>query len=197
MSGKTMWSVGFSLLLAACTTKTTENSHRSIQDFPQGEQIIVEVLRIHAEQVGVISNITYATTDKYRYRLRFLPNDIRWENSDDEPKQLLICADQSVYLHSVRQQANPFYANQPAVEVKQAAGAGVQDTQAPVEESKHLEPYLILKNHYTRFVDQRYFFKLLGDYYWADMSKDEYASKLKECQIYAVPNENYYQIAID
>lgn len=193
LSSKALSIWGLSLALVACTTKTTENSHRAVQDFPHGEQIIVDLTRTHAEQIGVISKITYATTDKYHYRLRFSPNDIRWENSDDEPKQLLVCVDQTVYLYSVRQQANPYYANTTTVEAKPVERVEEQNKPAPAEERQVVEPYLILKNHYTRFVDKRYFFKLFGGYYWAEISKDEYNNKLKDCQVYTVPNENYYQ----
>lgn len=197
LSSKIGCMLGLSLLLSACTTKTTEHSQHLSQDFPQGKQLEVEVTSLHTEQVGIISKITYATADHYRYEFRLLPNDIPWKNMDDEPKQLLVCADNSAYLHSVRQQANPYYATTTAVETKPAAENTEQKEQALAEENKPVEPYVILKNHYTSFVDKRYFFKLLGEYYWVEISKDEYSSKLKDCQAYAVPNENYYQTVLD
>ena len=179
-----------SLALQACTTKTTENTHRSIKDFPAGEQLIIDRTDIHEEEIGIISKIAYRTVDKHQYALRFLPNDIRWSNGDGEPKQLAVCTDGAAYLHFVSQASNPYYAA-PDLD-KQAEVTDANTAQEPAEPAK-VEPYFILKNHYGRFVDKRYFFNWLGEFYWTDLTKDEYDSYTKHCQTYVVPNENYYK----
>ena len=181
-----------SVSLAACTTKTHSSSHRTVKDFPEGKQIIVDRTDIHEEDIGVVSKIVYHTTDKHQYQLRFLPEDIRWENGDAEPKQLLNCADGAVYLHFVAQQANPYYETE--YEAANSTELNKNDQLQPQDEKlKKVEPYFILKSYYARFVDKRYFFKLLGESYWVDINKDEYVSLLKKYQAYEVPNENYYQ----
>lgn len=186
--------VVLSLALHACTTKTTANTHRSIQDFPAGEQLIIDRTDIHQEDIGIISKIAYRTVDKHQYALRFLPNDIRWSNGDGEPKQLAVCADGAAYLHFVGQESNPYYATAQDTE-KQIKVTDANQAQAPTEPAK-VEPYFILKNHYGRFVDKRYFFNSLGEFYWADITKEDYNSYIKPCQTYAVPNENYYKLEL-
>lgn len=185
-----------SLALSACTTKKTESSQRFVKDFPQGEQITVDLKKAHEESVGVISKLVYSSTERHQYYLRFMPNDIRWHNGDAEPKQLLVCANQNAYLHFINEQANPYYAQTADTQKSAAAGTTEQGNQVQDAATEPpVEPYVILKDNYVRFVDKRYFFKWLGEAYWADINKEEYWEQLKSCQTYAVPNANYYQSA--
>lgn len=190
--------LALALGLSACTTKTTENTHRSVKDFPNGEQLIVDRTDIHQEQIGVVSKVVYQTKDRHQYQLRFQPNDLRWENGDAEPKQLIVCPDNSAYLHFISQESNPFYANAANAETTPEVNPLKPDTEInEPEKPKVVEPYLILKNHYVRAVDKRYFFNWLGEFYWVDINKAEYASPKAGCQTYDVPNNEYYNVGVD
>lgn len=186
--------LGLSAILAACTTKTSENTQRSIKDFPQGEQMRVEMTQVHQEQVGMLSKVVYQTKDRHQYQLSFTPNDIEWQNGDGEPKQLLVCADGNAYLHFVNQIPNPFYSTPPTNPAEPVPEPAKIENPEP---KPVVQPYFILKNQYVRWVDKRYFFKLLGESYWADVSQDEYKNKVAQCKAYEVPNDGYYQAAVE
>lgn len=178
--------------LSACTTRTTENSHRSVKDFPSGEQLIVDVTNQHEEQVGVVSKVVYGIKDRHHYQLRFLPHDLRWENGDAEPKQLIVCTNGAAYLHFVSQQPNPYYATAQE-QANTTEPNTVEQAKEPNIQPTKVESYVISKNHYVRAVDKRYFFNWLGEFYWIDIEKAEYISKQNSCQVYEVPNDAYYQ----
>ena len=46
---------------------------------------------------------------------------------------------------------------------------------------------------YEKFIDKRYFFKLLGDAYWTYVGESTFNEETKECKTFDVPNKNYYE----
>lgn len=42
---------------------------------------------------------------------------------------------------------------------------------------------------YQKHIDERYFFKLMGDAYWVDVSEEEYNTVKESCPEFEVPND--------
>jgi len=108
----------------------------------------------------VITGRDYGTSHSYRYEINLSPAKVNWLGGSSDPKHILICPEEFA-MHYVRK--NIDHENEE-VDYKQ-------------------------ESEYIEFVDQRFFFKLVGDSYWKLLSPEAYKEKSKHCKEYKIPND--------
>lgn len=120
---------------------------------------------------GILSNYSYSLSHSFLYKMAINPGDIDWEGGSAEPKEILFNEDK-IYLHSLKEKE----LNIP--------------TNDSITENMFANYELEIVHYYEQHIDKRYFFKLLGDDFWTEITTEEYSEAKKSGQEYAIPNDN-------
>lgn len=116
----------------------------------------------YVRKKGFLSGHEYATYYDFSYKISISPQDIVWKDRD-EPREIRICSN---------------------VVTMYAIGEHLQYDRNETHHS--------IVKRYSRFIDKRYFFNLLGNSYWTFIEKSEYESN-KNCLLVPISNQGHYK----
>lgn len=160
----------FLLLLFSCNSETTSKTYITNKELSNGISIEVEKINEEHSHIGIFSKHDYGSTHSYSYNLLIRDSDISWNGGSGEPKHLMFCED-SIFLNSYKEK---LFTN---------------DSLMKVDTTLSYESYYEVVEVFQKHIDKRYFFNLLGDDYWVDISSSSYISKKNICDEYNVPND--------
>ena len=164
------------LIVTSCRTETKIRVNKTNHLLSNGSTIFVEKTNEDKTSIGMFSHHDYGTSHYFSYRFSVDPGSINWEGGSREPKGILFCKN-DVYLYSLKE-----------VEIH----VFIKDsTDSIVDVNSHYETQEV----FEQYIDKRYFFKLLGDDYWIDVSLEDYQLKKKNYQEFAIPNDNEIKLS--
>jgi len=162
------------VLLVSCKTETEKTTNSIRKQFENGKYIEVVKTDESSTHYGMITHTNYGTTHRFNYRFSVNKNEVVWNPKNSaEPKKITFTKD-SVFLQSIEKRNFPY-----------------QEISADTTITKHKDS-LVFK--YEVYIDNRYFFKLLGDDFWLDIPSSQYKNTIQDYKIFEVPNDNEYQI---
>ncbi len=163
------------LTFVNCTSKTQVDTNKTNKILGNGKRIEVTKTNKLTTKTGIITKINYGTTHSFFYTFKVDNGKIKWkEKGRAEPKHILFCKD-SVYVH---------YLNKKNIPIKKE----------PTDTTNIIKYKTIVKEFYEVYIDKRYFFRLLGEEYWVEITPEQYSSKKTNCKEYEIPNENEYEL---
>ncbi len=162
----------FSLIgsLSGCNYETEERIDKTSTILPNGATIEVEKTNKERTAIGIISKHNYGTSHSFSYQLSINQDDITWNGGSGEPKNILFCRD-TIYLH---------YFKEKSIRVEYTDS---------VDNSTKVDYHFETREVFQKHIDERYFFKLLGDAFWVDVLPEEYATRKEFCEEYIIPND--------
>jgi hypothetical protein len=164
------WGLSIASLMIACTSHTVSSENFTAIGLDNGKIMRVEKTNNTTIQKGMLTGHVYGETLSYRYKITVNKNEVIWDGGSSVPQQILF-SNQGVCIHFFREDSHQ----------RELAS---QDGKAHYEIIKTVVPV------YERFVDERYFFKLFGEYHWIEISPETY-QKMKESGAYfPIPNGN-------
>jgi hypothetical protein len=166
-------SVGLSILFTACVTSEIEQRTTSVHKiYPNQKHIIVDKNTTITHYTNRFSNRNLGEGHTFTYKFIIKNDAINWNGGAAEPKHIVFCND-TVYLHYVTEK---FEADTSAIDstVSSTQRSGIYKTISV----------------YETFVDKRYFFNLLGEAYWLNISEEIYNFKKTKYKEYDIPNDD-------
>lgn len=167
MRSWTLLSLGSTLVLLACANETRESETRREASYPGGYRVEVLKKDSYARYQGLISGHDYGVRHEYAYSFVLTPGRVDWRGGAAEPKALVLCP-QQIYLKYLDVELAP-------LPLGSDAGA---------EAARSLTAVL----RQAKLLDERYFFKLLGEQRWINVDAGELRSSAS-CQELAIPND--------
>lgn len=161
----------FLLLLFSCNSETTLKTYTTNKELSNGISIAVEKTNKETSHIGVFTKHDYGKTHSFSYELTIRDSDISWVGGSGEPKKIIFC-EGSVFLLSY---AEKLFNN---------------DSLRKIDTTLTYQSYYEVVEVFQKHIDERYFFKLLGDDYWVDVLPSYYQSKKSICNEYVVPNDD-------
>lgn len=157
------------LCLLNCTHISDESTDIVSKILPNGKHLVVEKTNRETTSIGIITKHNYGSTHSFSYKIVINEGSIEWSGGSGEPKHLLFC-DDAVYIHYLKNKW----------------------VEEPVIDSLNQSPkrYYRIQDHYQAYIDNRYFFKLLGDAYWVETTLENYTKQKSTCDEFEVPNDN-------
>ena len=160
--------------IIGCRSKTEVTLDKETQILTNGYKLEVEKTTKKTRSTGILTGHNYGTTRDVRYKILVNKKDVIWEESSAEPKNILFCKD-TTYMHLFKK--NVHYTTEI-------------DSLGNTKETNHRN---VTEEVYQKFIDERYFFKLLGDIYWVNIPAAEYPSK-SNCETFPIPNEHFLKL---
>lgn len=162
-------------MFSACDKKVEEHTSKKSIVLSNGTHVAIEKTSTETTSIGILTKHNYGTIHTFKYRLHLKKNNVIWDLGTGEPKNLLICKD-NLYIHYLNE-------NSHRIEVKDTVTDSIQSS------------YITkVDNMYQKHIDERYFFKLLGEDYWLDVTSEEYSKLKKSCPEFEVPNDGELSI---
>ncbi len=159
------------LILSSCTLssskKIIEKTNRLL---PNEKHLLVEKTNESSLLKGIFTGNIYDTIRCYTYKV-VIDNDVEWYGGSGEPKHILFCEGE-MYLHSLKEKCitTKYY----------------DSTNKKTKEKYKNE----IQNVYEKYVDKRYFFKLMGEDFWTEIIPEKYIKLKNRCSEYEIPNDN-------
>ena len=147
------------LSIAACNSQTEVREKIISAELPNGFLIQVKKIDTYTSQIGVVSGHVYGKSHAYSYQFTLSPGRIYWYGGSSVPQEIILCSNE-IYIHYLQ-----------------------LDSQGNSGEASK-----IIKSHYDKHIDNRYFFKLLGDQYWVTDSALTYKNS-NNCKKSDIPND--------
>ena len=167
------------ICLTSCETRTEKHFTKQTMKLNDKYQLEIWKENIEETTIGIISGHNYGTVHYFGYAFNLNPGDISWEQPTAEPKNLIICPD-VIYLHYMQK--------------KLEAMNDTEDKPDNIKDSKERKKYEYkIRNFYAQYIDKRYFFRLLGNAYWLNISSTEYYANRKGCERHSVLNDNEFE----
>lgn len=196
------------IILLGCTRVVEENMAEYNAQFENDLRIQVVRKNIVNREVGVITDIIYTSSHVLEYDVTIKPDRVSWVIVDGEPKKFYKCISTNdkaptYYIYSKVKNPNPLYKYpdlvapvpiSPVVEEshKKVNKNSSKPKKLEVVTPEKPEPRMIIAERYNMFIDKRYFFKLLGESFWVDVPKEDFAAQTLACESYKIPNEGVY-----
>lgn len=120
---------------------------------------------------GIITKHTYGISHSLTYNFELDKDNVTWNGGSAEPKEILFCKD-TTYLRYLKE--------------KEIKVAHIDSIGRTVDYQYHLELVEVFQKH----IDERYFFKLLGDGHWVEIPSKNYPNGQKGCRAFDIPNDN-------
>ena len=158
-------------LFISCNYNAEEIIDKTSKILPNKKHLVVEKINKETTAVGIFTNHNYGTSHSFTYTFSVNPGDINWDGGSSEPKSILFCKD-TTYVR---------YLKEKSIKVKYT-----DSIDGVIKDKHHFEIHEVFQKH----IDERYFFKLLGNDYWAEISSENYSSIQKSCDEYLIPNDN-------
>lgn len=164
-----------SYLLISCNNTTEKTIDKTNNRLPNGKRLIVEKINKETTSIGIFSKHNYGTSHHFTYKVSIKPGDINWNGGTAEPKQLIFKNDTTYIRYLKKKRINIKY---------------LDSLDSTVKYKHKSEIHAFFQKH----IDNRYFFKLLGDDYWIDISLNNYEAVKKRGNEYIIPNDNEYSL---
>lgn len=158
-------------LFSSCNYNTEEMIDKTSILLPNGKHLVVEKTNKETTAVGVFTNHNYGMSHSFTYKISINPGDINWDGGSGEPKYITFCKD-TTYIR---------YLQEKSIETEY--------TDSIDHTTKHNHHFEI-REVFQKYIDDRYFFKLLGDDYWVEISSEDYFFVKKSGDEYYIPNDN-------
>lgn len=143
-----------------------------------GKRLEVEKTTTLSTAIGLFSGHNYGTTHRFTYNMAIQPEDVNWHGGSGEPKALLFSKD-TIYLYYLKEKV-----------IRTTYTDSVTNT---LKEDSHTE----IQAFYEKHIDERYFFKLLGDDYWVDIQAEDYDAAKHFSDEFAIPNDNELSVKLN
>ena len=111
----------------------------------------------------------------FTYKVYINPGDINWNGGSAEPKYILFDND-TTYIS---------YLKKKNLKIKY-----IDSLDGTTKYNYHSE----IQTFHQKHIDKRYFFKLLGNDYWVDISLQEYTDVKGYGYEHVIPNDNEYSL---
>ena len=160
------------LIFTSCKTETEINTNVTSKQLPNNK--LLEVLKTEktATQRGIFTHSDYGSTYSFKYQFTINKNEVIWKDKGSViPKTILFCND------------TPY--------IKYAQKKSIAYQQFPNDTIVKYKDTIVEK--YDEFIDNRYFFKWLGDVSWQTISKEDYNAKKESCNEYTIPNDEDFK----
>ena len=160
------------LIFISCETETEITTNTTNKLLENGKVLKVSKTTEKTTQIGAFTNYNYGTSILFKYSFT-INNDAKWDGQSTEPKNIFFTKD-TIYLKSLQKKSVPHHytANDTIV-------------------TKYIDTIV---PKYEVYIDNRYFFKMLGDDFWIDIPSKKYTNATKNNTTFNVPNDNEYQI---
>ncbi len=161
----------FVLLFAitSCNQSSVENTDVVSKMLPNEQPLEVEKTNKETTLIGIITKHNYGTSHSFRYKITLDKMAITWEGGSGEPKHLLFCED-TLYIHFLK---NKWVEEEAIDSLHKTSNNNYQ-----------------IQDAYQVHIDERYFFNLLGDDYWVEITPENYRKQKATCKEFEVPNDN-------
>ncbi len=167
-------------LISACHSNTEKVVDKSSILLPNGKRLVIDKTNRETTSTGIFSNHNYGTTHSFTYHLLINPGSVKWNGGSGEPKNIMFSND-TIYIRYLKK--------------KTTRVVRVEDSDS--SESASQNNYRIeIKEVMQQYIDNRYFFKLLGDDYWIDISAEKYDEVKKYSEEYTIPNDNELRLNV-
>ncbi len=160
----------FSFLTTTCRYNTVEKIDKTNKRLPNGILLVVEKVNKETTSRGALTNYNYGTTHSFTYKFDISKGRIHWDGGSGEPKNIVFCRD-SIYISFLKE--------------KRINTSYIDSINGTTKYHYHYE----IREFYQKHIDERYFFKLLGDAYWEDISPESYVKIKRSCLEYSIPND--------
>ena len=158
-------------MLYGCNHEEIEKIDKTSIILPNQKHLTIIKNNKETTSIGIITKHNYGTTHSYTYELEISPGNINWDGGTAEPKNIIFCED-ITYIRFLKEKM---------IEVE-----NTESTDSIATYSRYYENQEVYQEH----IDNRYFFNLLGDDFWAEIDSEKYLSKKKLCKEYKIPNSN-------
>jgi hypothetical protein len=175
MKNKLLFILTISYLLNSCNHTTEEIIDKTSNVLPNGKRLIVEKTNKETTSIGVFSKHNYGTSHQFTYKILINPGNINWSGGTAEPKQLIFKND-TTYIR---------YLKKKRIKIKYTDSL---DGAIKYKHQFEIHPF------FQKHIDNRYFFNILGDDYWMDISLNDYLDVKKNGDVYVIPNDNEYSL---
>lgn len=157
------------LLLSSCNTNTDEYTEELNEKYPDGYTVKVNYHLSSTTYTGAFTGINYGTSRNFSYRVLWSPGRVKWDQSltqreqstEMEPRHMIPCRGK-FYME--------YYTRESVV---------IND-----------KPQYKTVRYYLEHIDNRYFFKLLGEQYWIKITAEALEAATKSCTAYVIPNKH-------
>ena len=164
------------LIFSNCETKTKTTVNKQTIALGNTAYLTIQKTNIDRTSIGVFSRHNYGTSHFFKYDLHIDKNDIRWQGSMSEPKEVSLYKD-NVFLK--------------LLEEKLITNT-VKDT---LKDSIITRHNYQVKKAYLKHIDKRYFFKLFGDAFWLNIDSTTYHNAKLKGKAFVIPNDNEFSNA--
>lgn len=166
------------LLAISCTTTTNEYIEAKNAVLPNGRRLETTIIEKISSQKGILSNHVYNTSTRFTYRTYISKDRVHWNGGSSEPKNIIFCNDY-IYIRYLKEKniATPY--------------------ESEVDSTIRYDYTYEIIEGFQKHIDERYFFKLLGDDFWVDIPSEEYKNLKEYCTEDEVPNDNRLSILSD
>ncbi|WP_324028216.1 DKNYY domain-containing protein [Maribacter sp. BPC-D8] len=156
-------------LLISCTTDTELNTNVTSKQLAKNKLLKVQKTEKTDSRKGIFSNHEYSSTYSYNYQCTINDNEVIWQDKGSAVPKNLLFSEDTVYINYVEKKSVPY---------QQAAN----DTIPRYKDS--------IVTKYDQFIDNRYFFKWFGEFYWQSVTLEEYNKKMLNGTEYSIPNDD-------
>lgn len=164
-----------SYLLSSCKYDSEETIDKTNSTLPNGTHIIVEKVNKKTTSRGLITNHKYGVSYSFTYKFLVHQGNISWDGGSAEPKNILFCKDTTYIRYLKKKRIKTEY---------------FDTTDSTTQYNYHTE----IHEYFEKHIDKRYFFQLLGDAYWIEITPTHYSSIKDICDEYDIPNDNELSI---
>ena len=149
--------------ITACTYSSEKNSTKNVLTL-DNTTIEIKNIDIYTRQKGIFSGHEYGKVYSFKYNIKLSPQSVSWSN-----------------IGSVWEISEP--KSITLCEEKQVyIGALVVDNNGGP-----------LNDIYYKLIDERYLFKLLGEYHWEGTNEEQYLKETKSCSTQELPNDRHFE----
>ncbi len=161
--------------IGSCSYDTVETTDKTSIALPGDRFLVVEKTNKETTATGLFTKHNYGTTHRFSYTFALNPGKIKWNGGSGEPKHIIFCND-TTYIRYLK---------------KKSIRTEVFDSISNTTIGNYHDE---IQESFEKHIDKRYFFKLLGDDYWIEVSDEQYNAVKNSCEEYRIPNDNELSI---
>ncbi|MBE7697306.1 hypothetical protein [Tenacibaculum finnmarkense] len=166
-----------SILCNSCNYKTEKTIGKTTKQLANGSVLSIQKTNKETTSIGIFTKHNYGTSHSFSYSFFIRKKNINWNGASAEPKNILFYKD-SIYLRSLKE--------------KSIKTQYLDSTNNTINYKYHLE----IQEFFEKYIDNRYFFKLLGDDYWIEITSKHYNEIKKQTTEYSIPNDNEFRLKL-
>lgn len=167
--GRVILIAAMALLVSSCDSHTDEYTDELHEDYLNGFTVKVNYHLSSTTYTGKFTGLKYGTSRNFSYQVLWSPGRVKWsealtqreKSTEMEPRQMIPCRGK-LYME--------YYTRESVI---------INDKQQ----------YNTVR-YYLEHIDNRYFFKLLGEQHWAKITTEALEAATKSCTAYVIPNRH-------